>query len=139
MRTQRNRWLIVGAMAALLSAALVCHGIYRWVEKSLRASELIGAVYSGDSERVRLLLDHGADARAANLNGFTPLERAVTVPPQLVNPRVIELLLQRGADPNVRNEHGETILDIALRIHLSTQVIRILTRYGAKHGARMAE
>jgi ankyrin repeat protein len=74
----------------------------------------MGAVYSGDVVRVRAQLNRGAQANRANLSGFTPLMRAITVPKQNVNPEVLELLLERGADPNVRDKRGETALDVAI-------------------------
>ncbi|XP_068279051.1 cyclin-dependent kinase 4 inhibitor B-like [Nyctibius grandis] len=56
---------------------------------------LCSAAARGDHEKVRKLLDAGADPNGTNSFGRTPLQVMM-----LGSPRVAELLLQRGADPN---------------------------------------
>jgi ankyrin repeat protein len=124
-----------GLIVALIGA--VSWNAYRRMRQDAGASDLIRAVYSADLQRVRWLLDHGVEAGAGNLSGFTPLMRAVTVPQQMVDPEVIELLLERGADPNVRFTDGKTILDAAEANRLPRQVIRMLVRHGAKRSAEL--
>jgi ankyrin repeat protein len=129
-------WRSLGT-ASLIAIAIFGLAAYPRLDEGRRSSELIGAVYSGDVGRVRAMLDHGAKANRANLSGFTPLMRSVTVPPQLVRAEVVELLLARGADPNVRDERGETALDIAVTNRLPAEVIRALVRHGGKRGPEL--
>jgi ankyrin repeat protein len=61
-------------------------------------------------DKVRLLLDHGADVNAAGANGKTALHYAATAG----HARVVRLLLDRGADPARVDAEGQTALDLAL-------------------------
>ena len=54
-----------------------------------------------------LLLDAGADIKARDGNGQTPLHKAAAIDTQ---PAVITALLVAGADPKARTEQGETPL-----------------------------
>lgn len=54
-------------------------------------------------ERVRLLLDFGADVNQRGINDWTPLHYAVT----LRNADAVRLLLKRGADPALRTRIDE--------------------------------
>lgn len=64
-------------------------------------------------ERVRLLLDHGADVMRRGVNDYTPLHQAATRD----HADVVELLLARGADPAARTriDHYGTALEEAER------------------------
>ncbi|XP_063176232.1 cyclin-dependent kinase 4 inhibitor B-like [Chroicocephalus ridibundus] len=62
---------------------------------STAADELANAAARGDLQRLRELLDGGADPNAVNSYGRTPIQVMM-----LGSPRVAELLLQRGGDPN---------------------------------------
>ena len=68
-------------------------------------------VHHDDAEAVRLLLKAGADAKAANRYGVTPLSLACTDG----NTAIVELLLEAGADPNGTLPGGETALMTASR------------------------
>src|SRR6201986_3019988 len=70
------------------------------------------AAHWNDSEMVGLLVQAGADAKAANQYGATPLSEA----PSLANAPIIEQLLKAGADPNTRTTaDGETVLMTSAR------------------------
>jgi ankyrin repeat protein len=88
------------AVASALVVTLVAVGCLTFphLQRAQRSSELIAAVYSGDRNKVQQLLDRGFDPNSANLNGFKPLMRAVTVPPQLANPEVVQLLENKLSD-----------------------------------------
>ena len=64
---------------------------------------------------VRLLLDSGADANAANLGGGTPLMAVLSgvyVSPAL---DCLSLLLEAGADPLAASSTGDSVLTVAAR------------------------
>lgn len=127
---------------AVVSAIIVALAALGWLTfphllRAQRASTLIAAVYSGDQQKVQWLLDNGFDPNSANLIGLKPLMRAVTVPPQLVSPEVVQLLLWYGADPNIRNSRGETVLDIALENKLPDKVVGVLKSNRAKRASEL--
>jgi hypothetical protein len=80
-----------------------------------RITPLHMAVVSGEPEAVRLLLDAGATADAADIRGMTPLMFAVaTDRPQ---PRIIQMLLDAGASTTLRSKADETALDWARKFN----------------------
>ena len=74
-----------------------------------RATPLQDAALAGDARLVRLLLDAGADAAAADLSGMTALHYAAA----LGKAEVVKALLTAGANPNVRDARGVTPLHLA--------------------------
>ncbi|MEE1655036.1 ankyrin repeat domain-containing protein [Microvirga sp. CF3062] len=75
---------------------------------------LFAAMGSGKEdrhERLKLLLDHGADIQQRGVNDYTPLHQAACMDDAVA----IEILLQRGADPNARTriDHCATPLEEA--------------------------
>jgi ankyrin repeat protein len=70
----------------------------------------------------RLLIDHGADVRARNNNGTTPLHLAADW-----HPRLVEFLLELGADPFAKDAAGKTPIHCARH----KQVVQILLDQGA--------
>jgi ankyrin repeat protein len=78
------------------------------------------AVEQDDIDGVRLLLQHGADVNAGDMNGVTPLHHAVDFEADTAHqtgrsrpPRVIRLLLEAGADPSAKDHTGQTPIDVA--------------------------
>ncbi|NBJ09798.1 ankyrin repeat domain-containing protein [Microvirga arsenatis] len=54
-------------------------------------------------ERLKLLLDYGADIQQRGVNDYTPLHQAACMD----DAAAVEILLQRGADPNARTRIDE--------------------------------
>jgi ankyrin repeat protein len=89
----------------------------------------------GDSNAVRLMLDHGADVNAVDPLGRTALMYAAAS--DLLPLEVIKLLVEHGANVNAKDDHkhagdfGLTPLDIA-RLHGETPIVEYLSQAGAK-------
>lgn len=64
------------------------------------------AVLAGAHEKVRDLLDAGADVDARDEDGETALIKAAA----RADAAMVELLLERGADPEALSSHGQTAL-----------------------------
>jgi hypothetical protein len=62
-------------------------------------------------ERLRCLLDHGAELHLQDMNGATPLHRAV----RTRCAAAVRFLLKTGADPTVRNKPGSTPFHLAVQ------------------------
>ncbi len=67
---------------------------------------------------VKFLLDSGADVKAKDVRGMTPLIYAVSSEEQ--NPAVIKLLLDRGADPKAKDINGDDAVAWARRFNSPT-------------------
>jgi ankyrin repeat protein len=89
------------------------------------------AAESNDAEITRLLLAAGAEAKAANRYGVTPLQLAAVNG----NADIMRALLDAGADPNAVLPEGETVLMTAARTG-STAAIALLLDRGADVHAR---
>lgn len=84
------------------------------------------AVVFGSLGEVRALLDKGADANAANLDGVTPLVWGVR------DYAIAALLVARGANVNAVTDGGATPLIAAAGGARSAGVVRLLISHGAK-------
>jgi len=69
------------------------------------------AIFEGDIDRVRAILNSGINIETKNGDGDTPFLTCCTYRPL---PEVINLLIDYGADINARNMKGETSLSIAV-------------------------
>lgn len=63
----------------------------------------------GTAETVNALLDAGANPKARDKNGSTPLHWAA----ELGTAETVNALLDAGANPKARNEYGSTPFDLA--------------------------
>ncbi|HOL70854.1 MAG TPA: ankyrin repeat domain-containing protein, partial [Bryobacteraceae bacterium] len=101
-----------GLLPAALLALLVCAA----------PAGLHEAVKSGNIERVRALLDAGADVNGRDRLGGTPLHEAIWNG----NAAIAALLIERGADVNARHtEAGSTPLHYAV-ITGRVELVRLL-------------
>ncbi|MDX2150724.1 MAG: ankyrin repeat domain-containing protein [Bryobacteraceae bacterium] len=108
------RWLLIFIAAAGLHAADALHR----------------AVYEEDAAAVERLVREGADVKAANPYGATPLSLACANG----NAPIVRLLLAAGADPNETLPGGETALMTASRTG-NLEIVRALLKGGAKVNA----
>ncbi len=90
---------------------------------------LILAAAFGSVEGMQLLLDAGADVKAANDAGVTALHVATG------DVRKVRLLLDRGADANARSMIGRTPLIVAASTSGAVDVVRLLLAQGADFNA----
>ncbi|UNQ73406.1 ankyrin repeat domain-containing protein [Infirmifilum sp. NZ] len=94
-------------------------------------SELHFAAGIGDLEKIRMLLERGADINARDNIGWTPLHFAA-IAGKL---DVARLLIEKGADVNARGVFGDTPLHYAaMNGHLD--VVKLLVDSGADVDAR---
>jgi ankyrin repeat protein len=85
------------------------------------------AAHWNDTDAVNLLIAAGADAKAGNRYGATPLSEAAA----LGNAAIIESLLKAGANPNTRDtSDGETVLMVTARSG-NADAVRALLNHGA--------
>ncbi len=109
--------------------------VAKGLDKAAYAGALPNIAALGNTEAVRLMLDHGADVNAFDPLGRTPLMYAVTS--DLLPLDEIKLLVERGADVNAKDKHkdggdgGLSVLDIA-RLHGETPIVSFLEKAGAK-------
>src|SRR5678816_2097828 len=90
------------------------------------------AAHWNDLDTVNLLLKAGANAKAVNRYGASPLSEAVSSG----SVAMIQALLNAGADPKtLTTPDGETVLMTASRAG-NTEVVRLLLERGADVNAR---
>jgi len=88
--------------------------------------ELSNAIIASDEDRVKFLIDKGADVNKQDSQGWTPLSNAA----RQRKAKIAELLLENGADPNIASD-GTTPL-IAAVMRDSVPTINVLLKNGAK-------
>ena len=95
-------------------------------------THLFKAVKSGDTKKVELLLNQGADPNTKNEYGSAPLHEASWDGYK----EIVELLLKYGADPNAKNEYG-----VYSPLHVASskgykETVELLLNYGADPNAK---
>jgi ankyrin repeat protein len=83
---------------------------------------LHSAVAGRHYEIAKMLLEHGAEANAAQADGFRPLHGAA----ENGQREMIELLLNYGADKALAQAQGETALDIAVKRSQGEDILSLL-------------
>ncbi len=91
------------------------------------------AVDGGNSELVKLLLDHGADWRITTRSGWTVLSRACSHG----TPQIVDLLLEHGADLNTRDIWGSLPIYGAVTTRNATMLEHLVAR-GARPDLKLA-
>jgi len=101
----------------------------KWLKQGANPNEELGnAVIANDIERVRYLVDHGADASTRDGDGYTALGNAVRfgyVP-------IATLLIEHKADTNATDLSGWTPLMYAAWAD-NAELVTLLLAHGAKH------
>lgn len=91
-------------------------------------TDLHYAALENDTQRIRELVDRGADASAADISGMTPLHFAA----QQTAVDAVELLIAAGADVNAVDGHGNGPLWTAtFNSRGETRLVEMLCRAGA--------
>ena len=88
---------------------------------------------SGSASEVKAALEAGADVKAKDAGGATPLMRAAATNN---DPEVIKMLLDAGADVNAKDKGNWTALMMAAATNKSPEVIKSLLAVGADVNAK---
>jgi ankyrin repeat protein len=99
----------------------------RWLAEGADLNqELSNAIIANDAERVKFLVEKGADVNAPDLQGWTPLQNAA----RQRKDQMIKTLIDLGADPNRADGSGMTpLIAAAMRDHVPS--IKALVENGA--------
>lgn len=89
--------------------------------------EIMVAAAKGDLQRVKELLDFGADANVVSVNGATALMYAA----RNNHLEIAQKLINAGAKVNVVNDKKSTALSIATKQN-HTEMVELLTQHGAR-------
>lgn len=101
----------------------------KWLKQGANPNEELGnAVIANDIERVRYLVEHGADTGARDGDGYTALCNAV----RFGYAPIAALLIEHKADPNVTDLSGWTPLMYAAWAD-DADLTRMLLAHGARH------
>jgi len=119
-----------------LSAAIEtdCKKCIQLIEKSFDAKAYSKAlvdlsIHSEHYDGIKLAIDHGADVKAVDVEGRTPLLFAANS--DLLPLNTVKLLIDHGADVNAKNMYGNTPLYLA-KLHGNTPIVDLLLKSGAK-------
>ncbi|MFP3033742.1 MAG: ankyrin repeat domain-containing protein [Wolbachia sp.] len=79
-------------------------------EAQFKEQELFDAIKQNNIDKVRDLINRGADVKAKNKDGKTSLHWAAEYND---TPEIVQLLIEKGADINAKDKSGKTPLDLA--------------------------
>ena len=109
---------------------LVLAGCDPWSERQIGGvqGDLVGAARTGDVERIRQALAHGAQLEVGSgVNGWTPLKHAI----HKHQTKAVEALLAAGADANSHVGRYGTPLAMATSLQYD-DVIQVLRAHGGR-------
>lgn len=123
-----------GEEALVGSVASSCKRCIQLLEKSLDAKAYSAAlvnlsIHSENLTEIKHALDHGANVKATDVEGRTPLLFAANS--DFLPLDTVQLLIDRGADVNAKNMYGNTPLYLA-KLHGNTPIVDLLLKSGAK-------
>ena len=84
------------------------------MSKKIEERSLCHAIWEEDFDKVRLLVDYGADLNRQGSNGYTPLMQAA----EMENIEIAQFLIEHGANINSTGHEGATPLHIAVDISI---------------------
>jgi len=124
---------LVAALIVLAPTGLASVQVSRPAQEQFAdgSTPLQWAVYRGDLDEARRLIEEGADVSATNLYGATAMQLAAEV----ADVEMIRLLLRAGADPESANAEGQTALMAVARTG-NVEAARLLIQKGAHVNAR---
>ena len=123
------RSLVILFVTVLVAASGVRAGAAEAVDAGL-----IDAIRAVDEAGVRTALERGADVRAAEPDGTTPLHRAV----HANDATIVELLLAAGADAQAANRYGVAPIALAC-INGNAAIVKLLLDAGVDANTTLAE
>ncbi len=111
-----------------------CKKCIELVEKSFDAKAYSTAlvdlsIHSEHYDGIKFAIEHGANVKAADVEGRTPLLFAANS--DLLPLNTVKLLIDQGADVNAKNIYGNTPLYLA-KLHGDTPIVDLLLKSGAK-------
>lgn len=106
------------------------------VQDSSGATPLHEAIRYGNLDIAKMLLDAGANVNAKDNLGKTPI--LLIIPKKRIYD-TYNLLISYRADLKEKDMYGDTVLHTAAMLHVSTNVMRMLTLNGADINARNKE
>ena len=118
-----KRRIVVAVVLAVLMAA----------SAHAQTTDFLELVKTGTPQSVRAAIGKGADVKARNNVGATPLVFAVWYNQ---NPEVITTLLGAGADVEAQDVVGKTVLMYAAQFNQNPEVITTLLKAGAEAKAK---
>lgn len=126
-----KRGIILATKAAAIALAIMLVTSTSIIANADNNQVLIEAAKQGELEKVKSLLDGGADINGKDKNGFTALMWASSKG----HLEIVKLLLDKGADINARHSHGDIALIMASSEgHL--EVVRLLLNNGSDINAK---
>lgn len=112
------------------------------VEQKMIDDEMISAVKAGLPDRVKLLIEKGANVDAVYCNDdsgtapwFKETRSALMLAASNYNTDTVKLLIENGANVNAANPRGETALMNAAGVFGSTDIVKLLIEEGANVNA----
>lgn len=99
--------------------------VFANIDKELN-SQFLQIIGTSDFDKIRYLIENGADVNTKTENGNTQLHYVA----KNNNIDIVKLLIEHGADVNTRNDHEETPLTWAC-IDNRSEIVKLLVENGA--------